>query len=153
MSVKGVKRNSKEKIMSARIATLLMDAMRPDPWRQVRLPTATVVATDSQTAIVDGLRDVCSALGWTISIHDADRTNLNDVAENRSPLAESISHAVMSDRNWLFVLRGSNRALLEDHRCSGLLDRWGRSARLVVVSDELGAGQADWSRVRIDGKV
>jgi len=138
--------------MSARIATLLMDAMRPDPWREVRLPTATVVATDSSFAVVDGLREVCGALGWPIAIHDADRTNLFDIRESASPLAQSIRHAMSSERQWLFVLRGSNRALLDDPRYAALLDQWGRSARLVVVTDELGDGQTDWSKVRIDAK-
>jgi hypothetical protein len=138
--------------MSARIATLLMDAMRPDSWKEVRLPTGTVVATDSPTAIVDGLRAVCGALDWTISIHDADRTNLFDLREGPSPLAHSVRHAMSSERNWLFVLRGSNRALLDDPRYAALLDQWGRSARFVVVTDELGDGQTDWSKVRIDAE-
>jgi hypothetical protein len=138
--------------MTARIATLLMDAMRPDPWREVRLPTGTIVATDSPPAVVDGLREVCGALGWPIAIHDADRINLFDIRERRSPLAEAISHAGMSPTNWLFVLRGCNRALLDDPRYASLLDQWGRSARLVLVTDELGEGQSDWSKVRIDGR-
>lgn len=148
----GVKHISEEKQMSARIATLLMDAMRPDPWRGVRLPTGTIVATDSAFAVVDGLRTVCTALGWSIAIHDADRTNLFDIRESRSPLAQSITHSMSSERQWLFVLRGSNRALLDDPRYATLLDQWGRSARFVVVTDELGDRQEDWSKVRIDAE-
>lgn len=140
--------------MSARIVTLLMDAMRPDPWRKVRLPTATVIATDSQSQIVDGLRSICGALEWPIAIHDADRTNLFDLRESRSPLAGSVSHAMSSQKEWLFVLRGSNRALLDHPDYAAILDFWGRSARLVVLTDELGVDgrQEAWSQATIAGE-
>ncbi len=135
---------------SFRTSTLLMAAMRPDSWRTVVLPIGTVVATDSPCEIVDGLRDVCGVLEWVVSIHDADRTNLADVMEARSPLRHSIDHAGRSDKDWLFVLRGANRALLDDPRHAALLASWASRARLVVVTDELGEGQEKWSRVRID---
>lgn len=140
--------------MSARIVTLLMDAMRPDPWREMRLPTATLIATDSQSQIVDGLRSICGALEWSLAIHDADRTNLFDLCESRSPLAQSVAHSMTSERNWLFVLRGSNRALLDHPDYAAILDRWGRSARFVVLTDELGIdGRQDaWSQATIAGE-
>lgn len=140
--------------MSARIVTLLMDAMRPDPWRKVSLPTATVIATDSQSQIVDGLRSICGALEWSLSIHDADRTNLFDLRESHSPLAQSVSHSMSSQRDWLFVLRGSNRALLDHPDYAAILDHWGRGARLVVLTDELGVDgrQEAWSQATIAGE-
>ena len=140
--------------MSARIVTLLMDAMRPDPWRKVRLPTATVIATDSQSQIVDGLRSICGALEWPIAIHDADRTNLFDLRESHSPLAQSVTHSMTSQRDWLFVLRGSNRALLDHPDYAAILDHWGSSARFIVITDELGiAGRQEaWSQATITGE-
>lgn len=135
--------------MDARIVVLAMDAMRPEDRSGPGVSRGTVIATDSQRDVVDATRAICSALGWTCRIHDADRTNLHDLVEARSPLAEEVSAARRLGGRSLFVLRGANRALLDDDRYAPLLDVWARGSRLVVVTDELGAERPGWNRAEI----